>query len=424
MRDLFRHPRGERGIALVLAMLVLLVLSFFAVMIMMSMGAQTRITGNDSRRARALALADAGVAEAVSRLRAGDVPAALNPRAVTQIFNVASGSVPALGTDSTGLATRQPSGQVLDYTTTAPGPGALTIGFRTNPSRTVIYRYDSALNPAINTASGPPIFQITSTGKVGNTSRTVMVDVVSRPPTFNAKGALTAGGEINVHNGIFVCGHNHSAATTDFTAINVGRSAAPGANPGADAGHTSCLGYEVGASSQAGAWAGGTAAVDPPSYATGTPATSSGGAASRYTGPWDALGMSQADYLQWMPVRRSTVPTNWNGSFNLDKDATFNNNQGGNQSWTLNNVNGSGFLYIDGHVILQGDFVWRGMVYINGQVETQGRIWVLGTMIGQGQIEVQGSGSGGAILYSRDAVDYYLSMYAGSYQRIAWRELN
>src|SRR5439155_785269 len=77
------------------------------------------------------------------------------------------GSVPVPGADSIALATSQPADQWLDYSRATQGPGVLTIQYKTDPAKTTIYRYDPALNPAVQTASGNPIYVVTSTGRKG-----------------------------------------------------------------------------------------------------------------------------------------------------------------------------------------------------------------------------------------------------------------
>src|SRR5258706_13350345 len=99
---------NSRGIALVIAMLVLLVLSLIAVVLMTSITTERKIGAHGVREASALDLAEAGIAEACSRLRFQDVVLpTTNPRAVAQIFNCNPGSVPGLGVDSTGYPTAQ-----------------------------------------------------------------------------------------------------------------------------------------------------------------------------------------------------------------------------------------------------------------------------------------------------------------------------
>src|SRR5690349_845328 len=102
---------NSRGIALVISMLVLLVLSLIAVVLMTSLTTERKIGAHGVRESRALDVAEAGVAEACSRLRCQDIVLpTTNPRAVAQVFNCAPGSVPVLGVDSTGYATAQAAG--------------------------------------------------------------------------------------------------------------------------------------------------------------------------------------------------------------------------------------------------------------------------------------------------------------------------
>src|SRR5947207_1250490 len=108
---------NQRGIALVIAMLVLLALSLLAVVMMATINVETKISGHGTRNAAALNTAEAGVGEAVARIRSGEINFGTNPRAVAQIFNAPAGSVPVLGVDSTALGTAQPNGAWLRYST-------------------------------------------------------------------------------------------------------------------------------------------------------------------------------------------------------------------------------------------------------------------------------------------------------------------
>jgi Tfp pilus assembly protein PilX len=144
---------GERGIALVAALLVLLVLSVIAAALMLSLRVETNISGHDQRHSQALSFAEAGIAEATSRIRSGEVPDSLNPRMATQIFLAKPGSVPSLGQDSTALGTAQPAGNWLSYTLAGRGDQVLTVTYKTDDARTQIYRYDLEKNPPIQTAA-------------------------------------------------------------------------------------------------------------------------------------------------------------------------------------------------------------------------------------------------------------------------------
>ena len=104
---------------------------------------------------------------------------------MAQIFNVASGSVPVLGTDSTGFATAQPAGAWLPYSTATRGPNVLTVQYKTDPARTFVYKYDATKNPAVQPTSGSPIYVITSTGTAGGDVRRVRAEIYARPVIAN-----------------------------------------------------------------------------------------------------------------------------------------------------------------------------------------------------------------------------------------------
>src|SRR4029079_14063255 len=124
------EKKDERGIALIMALVSLLVVAVIAVVLMTSPNIERKMSGSDLRAAQALNLAEAGVGEAMARIRNFDVsfPPG-NPRSVAQIFLAPAGSVPVLGADSVGLETKQPAGQWLDYSRPTKGPDILTVEF-------------------------------------------------------------------------------------------------------------------------------------------------------------------------------------------------------------------------------------------------------------------------------------------------------
>ena len=127
MRGFIVPGTDQRGAALVITLLVLIALIVVAAGLVTTSVVNTKISGTDQRRAKALDLAEAGVQEAVSRIKSGEVPGNNNPKMVAQIFLANAGSVPVLGTDSVGLGTAQPAGNWLNYTTASRNKGTLTV---------------------------------------------------------------------------------------------------------------------------------------------------------------------------------------------------------------------------------------------------------------------------------------------------------
>jgi hypothetical protein len=131
---------------------------------------------------------------------------ATDPLAACQVFNTIAGSVPVPGADTIGLATGQPLGSYLNYTTAERGPDVLTIGWKKNTAGTAVMKYDGTRNPAIQTISGIPVYTITATGRVGQARRTIVAEVIQKPYVVLAKGAFTASQDIDNLGNAVICG--------------------------------------------------------------------------------------------------------------------------------------------------------------------------------------------------------------------------
>ena len=411
-----RHPRprtNERGIALVVALLVLLVMSLLAVVMMATVMGDRKVAGHSTRESAALNAAEAGVAEACSRIRNLDINFASNPRGVAQIFNCVPGSVPVLGVDSTGFATAQTAGQYLRYTTTGRGSNTLTITYKTDAQRTVIYKYDPTKNPPVQTATGSPIYVITSTGTVGVDKRTVVAEVFQKPITVAVAGAFQAGIDVKFSGNAVACGYNHRADTPVNTGVN-GRNGNPGdcnenlaANPPQ---------WEWPTGQLAGIWTTGAPGGSGASNAFGNPPTSENNPIF-FAGPWEALGMTQAEYYNWIGLPQAAAPANMNGIIYLDNNAV---KQDATGAWNCNS--GTGLLYADGDLTLNAGFTWRGLIYCEGDLKLNGNAWILGAVVAKGKTSVKFNG-GATVLYSYDAIQNYISKFGGRIVNYSWREL-
>lgn len=402
------RPDGERGIALVIALLVLLVISVLSVVLMVSVNVDTKITSHGLRVTEALNNAEAGIGEAQARIASGDIDLNNNAHAVAQIFNVASGSVPVLGTDSAGFATAQPAGAWLAYSTAIRDPRALTVQYKTNNARTAIYKYNSSKPTAVGLySSGSPIYVVTSTGTAGTDLRTVRAEIYAKPVTAyqNVPGALTANVGVRTIGTFDVCGLNHRADIP----------------PGTQAGHGACTPYhDTSFDDKTGIWststidAGGGASTvsgDPDDLMENMTTGPGTGPNGFFAGPWEVLGMTQAEFFSWLGSPITSTPTPpAKGNYYVDDVSHIPNS-------------GSGFLYIDGDVSFNGGFQWTGVIYVKGDVKkVNGHAWILGAMIVEGEVDLKLNGTAD-ILYSADAISQALSSTDGSFQRLSWREI-
>lgn len=402
------RQQNERGIALVIALMVLMVVTMLAVVLMTTVNVERRTTGHGLRAADALNVAEAGVGEAVALIRHGDINLdTSNPRAVAQVFLAQAGSVPALGTDSVGVATKQPTGSWLNYSTSGRGPDVLTVKFKTDASRSVIYKYNALASPNINTTSGLPIYEITATGRTGTARRRVVTDVIQKPFYANAKAALAAGHDITFIGNAIVCGFDHSANTTNDAGKN-GRTVAP-----------PCDTWETGPQDLPAAWSTGGVTNGGAAFQTGQAPVWATNQTGFYSGPWDAFNMSQADFLSWIGAPINGAPANLNGIYYVD-----NNGIPGDQSKDIgiHGGDGEGLLYVDGDLTINAQTYYRGLIYVEGDLKMNGQVWVLGGVIVKGRATVRQNG-GATILYSSEAISRALAKYGGQFVTLSWREV-
>ena len=398
---------GERGVALVMALLVLLVMALLAAVLMMSISINRKVAGNDLRMSKALNNAEAGVGEALARIRSGDLALPNNPRAVGQIYLCPAGSVPVLGTDSIAVETRQPAGQWLNYSPASRGPDPLTIQYKTDAARTLIYRYDNTLTPPINTATGLPIYVVTSTGKQGTAVKRVVTEVIRKPFNVFAKGAFVANHDIDFIGNAVVCGYNHRYDTPAWYGEN-GRG-----------GGNSCVPYEVNPGTELyGSWTTGATINGGGAFQQGLPTANISGQVGFYTGPWDMLGIPQVDFYAWVGVPKTAEPANINAITYLDNDGVAQNQSGG---WAFHGADGEGMLYVDGNLTLNSTFTYRGLVYIEGDLLLNGQAWILGGLVVRGRTDVKMNG-GATVLYSSEAIMIALAKYGSQFVTLSWRE--
>ncbi len=407
MRTKDQRRTDERGMALVIAMLVLLVLTLLGTIMMTTVMMNRRVAGQDTTMRAALNNAEAGIGEAESRIRNSDAPMPTsNPRSVCQIFLAPAGSIPVVGPDTTAMGTLQPAGQWLNYSSNLQGPDVLTINFKTNATRDTVFRYDPTKTPAVNLKTGVPIYEVTSTGKTGNARTTVVSEVIPTPVIVFAKGALAAGVGINFVGNAAICGFDHLASTPPGTGDNA-RGNAP-----------DCIPYEVGPGiGLPASWSTGAITNGGASYQVGYPADSLPNQTGFYAGPWEMLGMSQSQFINFVGAPVAS-PTNLNGINYVDNDGIM-----GNQSTSLglHGVTGEGLLYVDGDLTLNSTFTYIGLVYVEGNLQLNGTAWILGGVVVRGKATINVNG-GATILYSSDAIMQKLAKYGGRFTTLSWRQ--
>ena len=407
--------RSERGIALVVALLALLVISSVAVVMLTSVHTGTKVSGHNLRVNQALNVAEAGISEAMARLSIGDAMSdgdPPNPQLVTQIFLSAPGNVPVLSGDSIALATSQPAVGALRYSTPARGPEVLTIEYKTDSARSQVYRYDLNKNPPVNVVTGYPIYRITSVGRVGADLRRVVTEVIHRPVTGRANAAFQADVGVNFSGNSAICGYNHRADTPSYKGKG-GRSGNDGCNenPGMKQ-------WETGVGNAPGVWSSGNVSTGGSSQRDGDPPILDN-QAGFFAGPWEAMTMSQAEFFSWMGTPYSSEVPGAAGILYLDNNGVTQDASG---DFRYNGGDGSGFLYVDGDLAINGNFTYRGVIYVEGDLKINGTCWILGALIVKGKVPIKIANGTCTVLYSREAIEQNIAKYGNQFVTISWKD--
>ena len=401
--------RGERGIALVMAIVVLLVVTVLGSMLMQSLSTERKISGHGLRATRALSIAEAGIAEAVSRVRSGEIRLdETDPASAAQIFLASAGSLPAMSGDTTAFASLQPALGRIEYSTPGRSPNALTISFRTNARGDSIVRYDDALQPPYNTVTGFAVLRVLATGIVGQDLARVQAEVVPKPVHATLPAAVTSQVAVNLGGGFGLCGYRHAAATA-FGHGAEGRSGTP-----------ACSADEVGHGDVPAVWSGGTV-TNTGAVLAGSPLARIEGGTAFFSGPAEALGLSGAELTTILGTSVAAVPANVAGVVWLDDDGVVGNR---GASHTVSGLQGEGFLYVDGDLTLTGVTQFRGLVYVEGDLQSSATGQIVGGLVVRGRT---GGGctltTGPSVLYSPDAMNGPVARALKTLVTLSWREV-
>lgn len=404
------RPRGaERGVALLAALAFLVLLALIAGGLIMAVNSDHKLVQRSMGGDQALNVAEAGVAEAIERIRSGEVPAAPNPRTVAQIFLCTNDELPGFGPDTVALATWQAPGDWLDYSTPGRSDDALTVRFKMDATREHLMRFDDQRTPPIQSMSGSPIYVVRSTGRQADQRETIVAEVARarlRVQELDLRGAVVSGGDVRLDADVTVCGFDHREDTPPWTGLP-GRSVDGGCNV-----DPSQHEWEAGVAveDRPGAWSGGDVGPHVDGLA-GAPQPTSTQEPNFYTGCWEALRLSEATFRETLGrPRRGKLPPHFEGIAYYTGDTH------------LDNVDGEGLLYVEGDLTLRGNTTFRGLVYATGHVVIDGSCWVLGSVVGGRSVHLLSRDGACAVLFSHATVEHAIENHATRLVQLSWRE--
>lgn len=423
--------RNESGMGLVLAILVIVALFVLGSALAFVTRTDVNISGHQTQYVGAVYVAEAGVEEALERLALRDptqvtvngatINAAIrdaatppDPNWVARIFLCAPGGEPTAATGQLHTVTVQNDSDWLDYSSADDTLEALTIRHKWRDrdgdgerDANEIVLYDSGSVPPENFVKGSPVEVITVTGRSATAERQLKVEATRLPINVNVKAAVLSDLGVDLRGNVTVCGHNHSLDTPEHTGIS-GCDAYDHPHGGTCV-EAGCLDAVM--------TTGDPVEVKGSTDAAGYPSQFDTTSTNAFYTLAQTLGLSQEEVDEILDGADYTDV----GQDDPQDGITFVDNAAGTAAkW--NNGSGSGLLYVTGDFTSTGNLVWRGLIYVEGDLTMHGTVWVLGAIVVKGVSEYADFSAGTPkILYSSDALDYYLRQHL-KFVKVGWKE--
>jgi hypothetical protein len=398
---------NERGVGLLMALLVLVAIGAIAVGLISSVATDRRLASYNADRAKAMQYAEAGVYEAYERIRVGDVPLKSNPdpKTVAQVFRATTGSMPAVGPDTIAMATGQPAGEWLPYSSPTKGPDVLTVRYMTNAARTGVYRYDVTQTPPIQGKTGDPVFIINSPARVGLARAEIEATVAMQNLKVNLLGAYASSDKLDFNGSIFVYGQDYTAETPVGTGnTGTGDNTYWSTNP-AIAAAWSMKDIKIGGATKL------SGNPNEAEFKTGF-----------YDGPWNVFNMNQDEFWNWVGSPNKQLKADLpRGIIYLGdpKDKP----QKGHKKFDIKGGYGDGLLYVNGRLKVNGDFTFRGLIYVEDDLEISGDAWILGGVVVADNAHTHGQKKTPmTVIASKETIQQYVGQYGNPFVTLGWKE--
>ncbi len=423
---------NESGAALVFAILIVVALLVLGSGMAILTRTDTDISRNQCQDVQALYVAEAGVEEALYRLslpnptnmyvNGSTINAAVadtshppDPNWRVRIFLAEPGSEPAAVGSDVHTVTLQPSYDWLEYSSASDPDLAITIEHKWKDldddgvrEAGEIVLYDGSRYPPENFTSGTPVEVITVTGWRATAQRTILTEAVRFPLNPNVRAALMCDKGVDVRGNVTVCGHDHAFDTPHYTMLPNCRNWERCSN------RTNCLATGcLTAVMTTGDEIDKRGSTD----LAGEPAPEDTASSNEFYTLAEALGIDQAmvDAILANPDYTAA------GQADPQDGITYiDNAASGEAKW--NNGGGSGLIYVTGDFATAGNFTWRGLIYVEGDFKITGTPSIIGAVMVRGESDYAFSGGSPCILYSSEALSYYIGQYL-NYIEIGWKEI-
>lgn len=435
MKRVFRISgrRDERGMALVSLLTILAALTILGVGLIVFSTTELRIADNQRNHAGALYVAEAGIAEVKARLSTtpgtttvtvngatfdpaiGDNPLNPDPNWRTELYLTDAGSLPAPVGTETIVATVQPSAGWLRYGDPSAGLQPIVVehkwidrdldGLRETGE---VVLYDAGRHPPENFDTGHPVEVVTVPAILNGARRQILTEVTRFPVNVGVPAAITCDLGVDLTGNLAACGHNHDLATPVGTMI-------PACHPFE---LCSMRTLDVPAGCQFSVMTTGDPALTGGSSdVEGFPAWSDTSSSNTFHDIHEYLGIPQDI---WNDIKADPDYTSSNDAVNMDGIVVVDHDATASEKFNGND--GFGLIYVNGDMEIAGNFVWRGLIYVEGDCVVLGTAWILGAILVRGSSAVAFAAGNTTVLYSRDAINMYVSKGL-DYTTLAWNEL-
>lgn len=437
--------KQRKGIALVVSLMILLIMTLLGVAIMMFSVNEEQIVGNQMRHIRSLAYAEAGVSEVVRRLNLeeiGDPMNGGNYAPAWETFILLTANPPANQGDTYFASSVQMNlepGQRLQYSTENVDTDlSLIVHHKRNPGTNEIFYYnwtnrtEESHDPTTFDGAFFPIEVVEATGRIGNANRKIRVEVAMRSTPINVAAALACDFDISIGGNFVCCGHNHRWETPDLTDAGADHHECfrdpnwhvdrQDGLPHADEANEFVKLLVEQRCSEVQCLPG----VSSPLHnigqqgnpdVRGNPDETSDPTIGEFFEIWEMLGAEdEADLLEkyeWQDIGPGVIDdVILTGFYRCAGDL---------------HISGAsrlkGVIWVTGDLIQTGNFIGRGLLYSQMDMHLNGTSWILGAIATSGDAEVLISPVNGnaTVLYSSEAIQRAISSAFG-YTTIAWSE--
>ncbi len=249
----------KKGIALVVTIMVLLVLSILATGMMYTVKSETAISIYQAKNVQTVQVAEAALDEVKYRLRLdpsdssfiGDTASTLNTDWETIIVfgNPPSdtGNTHYRKSLQTEIDDFDPDNPELDYTTKDVSDISLRVHHKLSSDSSQIYFFDSStqrqfLGPPSLVTEYPPVEVVEITARAGNATKKIMAEISKQEVVLKTISALSSSAitwRMTGNTDIYVCGHNHKMSTP-YDVAPFDPTASPPRKPGSSGNAISC----------------------------------------------------------------------------------------------------------------------------------------------------------------------------------------